>query len=189
MKTSEAIDIISAALVKATSEFPSPKKTKTNPHYKVWCGMKARCDCQTATGYSNYGARGITVCERWRDFASFVSDIGPRPSMGHTLNRVDNDGHYEPGNCNWATKQEQNYNKRTNTFVTVNGVTRTVSEWSRVVGLAPCTVHERIRRGWDIQEAVTLPSRRRKVKFRWGDGRRTRYYEEVAQNTARLNGK
>jgi hypothetical protein len=81
--------------------------------YEAWISMKGRCGNPNATGFKNYGGRGIIVCERWlKSYLAFLADMGRRPSPGHSIDRIDNDGNYEPGNVRWATRHEQNKNKR-----------------------------------------------------------------------------
>lgn len=94
------------------SEIITKHGGSASPEYWVWHAMHQRCENPKHESYRNYGARGITVCERWREFADFIADMGPRPSPGHSIDRLDNDGPYEPGNCQWATKPEQGRNRR-----------------------------------------------------------------------------
>jgi hypothetical protein len=82
------------------------------PEYNTWAGMHSRCENPKEAGYKNYGGRGITVCERWRSFENFYADVGDRPSPKHSIDRINNDGNYEPGNVRWATRTEQNRNRR-----------------------------------------------------------------------------
>lgn len=86
---------------------------RRSPEYAIWCAMKARCTKPNDKSFANYGGRGIRVCDAWQEsFAAFFADVGARPSRKHSIDRVDNDGNYEPGNVRWATRSEQNANQR-----------------------------------------------------------------------------
>ena len=122
--------------------------------YRAWCGMKQRCCNPKFVQYEDYGGRGITICERWNDYASFLEDMGRTPSPEHSLDRIDNDGNYGPTNCRWATASEQSNNQRTNSLLTINGETKNVSQWSQITGIHRETIYRRIRHGLSDEECI-----------------------------------
>jgi hypothetical protein len=124
--------------------------------YAIWGSMIARCHSAKAISYPNYGARGIRVCARWRkSFAAFFSDIGPRPSKDHSLDRIDVNGNYEPGNCRWADRLEQQNNRRNNHMLTLNGVTLSMAQWARKLGFSRHRIYARLKNGWSVERALT----------------------------------
>ncbi len=133
------------------------------PTHNSWCRMMYRCYCKTGDKYALYGARGITVCDRWRfgedgksGFECFYSDMGERP-MGKTVHRVDNDGNYEPSNCVWATQKEQMLSTSKSHRLTLNGISLTVSQWTERLGFKNSTIQNRLRRGWTEERILTTP--------------------------------
>jgi hypothetical protein len=123
--------------------------------YRIWIHMRLRCHDQTNPSYKDYGARGITVCDRWRNsFEAFFADVGERPTPRHSLNRVDNGRGYEPGNVKWATKQEQNNNTRANVFIEHGGERLTIAEWARRTGLSSLRISKRLRRGMPTEKVL-----------------------------------
>jgi len=127
--------------------------------YRIWKNVVQRCTYPGFRDFHLYGGRGIKVCDRWRhSFAAFREDMGEPPTPKHSIDRIDNDGHYEPGNCRWATRREQNNNTRKNHFVTYAGETLTLSEWSRRTGIRAGLLHARITRpGWPAGRALSEP--------------------------------
>jgi hypothetical protein len=130
------------------------------PTYASWDAMRDRCTNPKATGYENYGGRGIALCERWRDFRNFYADMGDRPP-GTTIERIDNNGNYEPGNCRWATNTEQSRNRRSNRVVAAFGESKPVSAW---IEDSRCAVSMnaliwRLEDGWETEVAITKPAR------------------------------
>jgi len=120
--------------------------------------MKRRCYNPNTPYYHLYGGRNITVCGRWKDsFVNFLADMGPKPSPEHTIDRIDNDGNYEPDNCRWATKMEQSHNSRKARLITYNGETLCLREWARRLGIGHMALSTRLNRGWSLKKALTTP--------------------------------
>jgi len=129
--------------------------------YRIWCTMIQRCTNPNSVTYPRYGGRGVRVCERWAEsFENFQSDMGKRPSTKHSIDRIDGEGHYEPGNCRWVTSKVQGRNKRNNIVLTVDGESLCVSEWSERTGIPYGTIYARVRSGWNAERAVKTPLRR-----------------------------
>lgn len=131
------------------------------PLYKVWKGMIDRCTNPNNKSYPKYGGRGITICSRWMEsLEAFVSDMGLPTSPKHSLDRINNDGNYEPENCRWATRIQQNRNRSMKRSITWNGETKSISEWAESTGLMVRTIRARIDyMGWSIERALTTPAR------------------------------
>ncbi len=129
-----------------------------SPTFRTWKGMKQRCNYPQHVAYQRYGGRGIKVCDRWLMFEAFVEDMGERPS-GCSIDRIDNDGNYEPGNCRWATITEQARNKYKNVMLDYGGHTRCVAEWAEETGIQAATIAARIKRGWSAEKIMTQPVR------------------------------
>lgn len=118
--------------------------------------MNTRCNNERSRSYKDYGGRGIKVCERWCKFENFFSDMGKRPSQKHSLDRIDNDGDYEPGNCRWATLKEQRRNRSDTRWVTVHGRQMSLAEAVETLGLNYSRVLARLRLGWSDERALEL---------------------------------
>jgi hypothetical protein len=127
--------------------------------HHTWTGMKSRCMNPKNPSYANYGGRGIGVCENWRNsFEAFFKDMGPCPE-GHSIDRINVNGNYEPANCRWATSKVQANNTTVNHRLTHNGESKTIAEWGDATGLGRNTIRLRIKYGWSIEEALTTPHR------------------------------
>lgn len=128
------------------------------PEYRSWQGMIRRCCNPNSTDFRCYGGRGITITAKWRhSFAAFLADLGPRPSAAHSLDRINTNGNYEPGNVRWATIKEQNRNKRTNRRVIFRGAALPVSELAERVGLPSQTLANRLNAGLTVEQAISKP--------------------------------
>lgn len=130
------------------------------PEYIVWAGMVARCTYAKHKAYRQYGGRGICVCDEWRDsFAAFFRDMGERPTAKHSLERINNNGNYEPGNVRWATRQEQNNNRSNNHVLEYGGERKTLANWARSLGVPARRLHSRLAYGWSVERTLTEPPR------------------------------
>jgi hypothetical protein len=126
------------------------------PEYEVWKSMWARCTNPKDKRYHLYKDR--TPPESWKDFSVFYEAVGSRPSVDHSLDRIDNSQPYGPDNCQWTTSDVQQNNTSANVWLEHNGERRTVSQWAHLVGLNPGTLHGRLRRGWSVEKALsTVP--------------------------------
>ena len=144
------------------------KKTR---EYHAYQNMKKRCVHPENPKYPSYGGRGITICQRWLgSFQAFIDDMGRCPP-GMTLDRKNNNGNYEPGNCRWATPQQQGNNQRTNHRLDYNGENLTIAEWSRKLGISRDLIRQRVKLGWPLERVFTEPAQDhslRKLRVEYG---------------------
>lgn len=129
------------------------------PEFYIWCTMRQRCSNPKNHKYHRYGGRGIKFCARWSRFEAFLSDMGRRPTPQHTLDRINNDGNYEPGNVRWATRHQQARNRMTNHFLEYRGRRATIAEWSEITGIRYGNIKNRINNlKWSVRDALTIPN-------------------------------
>lgn len=137
-------------------------RSKESATYTAWTSMKNRVLNPNNQNYRNYGARGITVCKRWLKFENFLVDMGVKPE-GLSLDRIDNEKGYCKKNCRWATRSEQQSNKRTNRLLTYENRTLTLTQWAKEVGMTAKLLHKRLNLGWSIEAVLTTPIRQRRL--------------------------
>ena len=125
--------------------------------YWRWSAAFNRCYNPKDKRYSDYGGRGLVMCQRWHKFENFLEDMGVNPA-GHVLDRINNDGHYEPSNCRWATPRQSNLNTRQNHRLEYDGQNLTISEWAIKLGFNNRLIGQRIQLGWSVKEALTIPA-------------------------------
>ena len=125
--------------------------------YGVWATMHQRCKNPAVRGYKFYGARGITVCERWSKFEHFWEDMGPRPP-GLSLDRIDHNGPYAPENCRWLSTKGQCRNTRANVFMEFNGKRQCATDWAKETGASVSMILRRLKRGWPVEAALSVPA-------------------------------
>lgn len=136
---------------------PTHRMTKS-PTYRSWSEMKYRVRNPRHHEHHRYGGRGISICSRWMNsFEAFLSDMGPRPSLLYTIDRINNDGNYEPWNCRWATRRTQRRNQARNNFLTYGGKTLCIAAWAEEVGLTRDTLYQRLKAGWSTEDILTRP--------------------------------
>lgn len=138
----------------------APKYGKRQNIYRRWQHMVQRCINPNDRDYPRYGAKGVKVCDRWRDFTNFITDMGLPPSEKHSIDRIDVTGNYEPTNCRWANCKQQANNRRTTRYLTIDGITRPLSEWSEMHNICSKTVLFRLKKGLSHKQAVTIPVNR-----------------------------
>lgn len=137
--------------------------------YASWVSMRQRCGNPGSPSYADYGGRGIKVCDRWQSFERFYADMGERPE-GCSLDRIDVDGDYEPGNCRWADATTQVRNTRATRRITHDGATRPLAEWAERTGLPYGVLYDRLRHGWSVAATLTTPLHAEKsARLRAGD--------------------
>lgn len=133
----------------------------TTRNYKRWAAIKDRCLNKESKSYKNYGGRGIKICQMWHKYENFLSDMGT-PNVGMTIERINNDGNYEPKNCRWATREDQNNNHRRNVKINFDGRTFNITQWAKIMGLTKAALTHRFNRGWTIERALTEPQNYKK---------------------------
>lgn len=146
----------------ATKYGPQPTHglSKT-PEYGIWNAMRNRCYNPSSIRYHRYGGRGITICERWLNFENFLADMGLRPSKTYSIDRINNDGNYEPSNCRWATPEEQASNTKSSKPI---GGYPSLSAAARASGLSVGIIRDRLDRGWSVERVLTPPRVWRRAK-------------------------
>lgn len=150
----------------AKKEIRSPASSDVRSGaYASWMSMHRRCYVESASHFERYGGRGIVVCERWKSFQNFLSDMGEKPE-GKSLDRINNSGNYEPTNCRWATHIEQSNNRDNNVRISFMGIDQTMQQWSREPGAVSAQlIRVRLRYGWSVERAIFEPPKRRKSKL------------------------
>jgi len=136
--------------------FKNNPPVSRSPEYKCWAGMIRRCYYEIDPSFKKYGAKGISVCDRWRySFPNFLTDMGPKPTLKHSIDRYpDSKGDYEPGNCRWATNEEQMLNRSNMEVIEYKGVTKTRWEWAKQLGIKSYVLKQRLQK-WPIDKAMT----------------------------------
>lgn len=143
--------------VKKTGNRHQKEWHKLHPLYHCYDGMRKRCYNPKHPGYKYYGGRGVVMCDRWLGedgYANFEADMGLRPSPKHSVERLNNEKGYGPGNCIWATPKAQANHRRNNVIVTLGSRSQVASDWAKELGISPTAFHARLRRGWTEEQLL-----------------------------------
>ena len=144
--------------------------------YSAWADMKSRCYDKNHISYERYGGRGITVCDKWKNsFEAFYEDMGDPPADDYSIDRIDNNGNYEPGNCRWATPKQQSRNRRSCVMVEYNGEKMCITDLAEKLGMSAQLLRSRIKRGWDLDSAINTPPDTRNNK-KWSIERKNKEF-------------
>ena len=134
--------------------------------YRIWSHIKGRCINQSDNAYASYGGRNIHICDEWRhDFQAFYDYVSALPDYGkkgYSIDRIDNDGDYEPGNVQWSSSKQQSRNRRSNILLTYAGKTQCVADWADELGIKKTVLYDRIYNGWTAEKILTQPIRQRR---------------------------
>lgn len=150
------------------------------PEYRAWLSMRARILSVNSSNWSRYGGQGLKIIPRWNQFENFLLDMGPKPSLDHTLDRIDNTQGYSPQNCRWATRKEQQRNRRNTRWLTIGDQTLPAAEWEEVTGILAVTLINRISLGWSVDRILST-NRRHRLFLEWNG--QTRSLSEWAKIT------
>ena len=131
-----------------------------SPEYQSWKSMKSRCFDNKHKNWDCYGGRGISICPEWHDFSVFLKDMGSRPTLKHSLGRLNNDDNYSPSNCAWQTPAEQKRAVSYNRIVSFDGKSMILKDAADECGVDYSTLHSRLSSGWDVERALTTPTRK-----------------------------
>jgi len=158
------------ALLKRNTKHGYARRGNRAREYETWQHIKSRCYHKKCKEYRFYGLRGIAVCDRWTGdggFITFLSDMGKKPSSKHSIERINSNGNYEPGNCVWALKEQQANNTRSNVFITYNGKTQTIAQWARELKIPYGTLRYRLTMAnINIADAILEPVTNNNRKFK-----------------------
>lgn len=129
----------------------------SHPLFPVWSRMMSRCYNKKDKRYSRYGKRGIKVCDKWHDVNSFIADLSPSFKRGLTIDRINNDGDYEPSNCKWETRKKQNRNYSRNIYLTYNDEAMCLADWAIRLNICYGTLWDRMKQGWSTERMLSTP--------------------------------